>query len=295
MPSTFVYDSGVTREDLTDLLINLSPTETQLISGLASTTAKAIRHENPIDTLATAAFNGFVDGVDASYPATSNPTVMYNYVQNFRRGVSVTDEERAVDQAGFDDRFEYEKMKKLKELKNDMEFSILRGSLASGTGSAIRQMRGLKLSLSLITSQSGVSLTEKALNDYFQLVWDNTGTQVNAVYGSMYIKRKISGFTAGTTKNTKVEDRRLINAVDVYEADAASMVKLFAHRYVTVSGDTNYDILGIDESLFKIAYLTNPYYEDRAKTGTSSKGENICNCTLEVGHYNAGFWGKAHL
>lgn len=300
MVSTFTYDniSGSIKEDLLDVLTNLSPMETQLVSGLGTSKAESIRHEWLIDTLGSTGNNAYVEGADACYPSTTNPARLYNYTQILRRGVLISDTERAVNNAAFADRFEYEKMKKLKELKNDLERAILRGSLASGTGSAQRQMRGIKNSLSLVTSQSGVSLSEAALNDLMQLVWDNTSTTVNAVYGDMYMKRKISGFTANsTTRNVNASDRRLINAVDVYEADAAGMVKLFAHREMTISGDANYDIMGIDENMFKVAYLAGrtPQFRELAKTGDASKGEVFCEATLENLHYNAGFLSKAML
>ena len=51
------------------------------------------------------------------------------------------------------------------------------------------------------------------------------------------------------------DDRRLINAIDVYQADAASMVKLFPHRYVSISGtDAGHDVVAINEDFFKVAY-----------------------------------------
>jgi hypothetical protein len=132
------------------------------------------------------------------------------------------------------------------------------------------------------------------LNDYFQNVW-TAGSEVNAVYTGMYMKRKISGFTAGATKNVEVTDKRLVNAVDIYQADAAKMVKLFAHRYVTIAGDVNYDIIGIDEDKIKTAYLRKPFTRELAKTGDSTKGEVVGEMTLEVRHYNAGFLAKAHI
>lgn len=290
----YIYDDKAIQEDLLSVLTNLSPTETQMVTGFGQSTAGQILHEYLIDTLGTVKTNAYVEGADASYAALTNPTRLFNYSQIFREGYQVSDSERAGNQAAFSDRYSYESTKALKELKNDMEFAILRGSLACGTGSAARQLRGVKNSLSLVTSQSGVSLTEKILNDYFQLVWDN-GTQVNAVYGSMYMKRKISGFTGGATKQVEVTDRRLVNAVDIYQADAASMVKLFAHRYVTVSGDTNYDIVGLNEDLFKIAYYRKPIARELAKTGDSTKGEVVTEATLECLHYNGGFLGKLHL
>lgn len=295
MAQAFVYDDGALREDLLNVLTNLSPKQTQLVTGLGTSTASSIRHEWLIDTLGNVKANAYVEGVDASYSATSNPTRLYNYTQIAREGYEVTDTERSVNTAAFNDRFVYEATKALTEIKNDMEYALMRGSLASGTGSAARYTRGIKMSLSLVTSQSGVSLSEAMLNDYFQLVWDNTSTEVNAVYGSMYIKRKISGFTAGSTKNVDASDKRLINAVDVYQADAASNVKLFAHRYVTVANDTNYDVVGINEDMFNVAYLRKPFTRELAKTGDSTKGEVVTEFALENKHYNAGFWAKAHL
>lgn len=295
MAQAYVYDDGALREDLLNVLTNLSPKQTQLVTGLATSTATSIRHEWLIDTLGAVKANAYVEGVDASYGAVTNPTRLNNYTQIFREGYEVSDTERSVNQAAFNDRFAYEATKAMTEIKNDMEYAIMRGSLASGTGSAARYMRGIKMSVSLVTSQSGVSLSEAILNDYFQLVWDNTSTEVNAVYGSMYLKRKISAFTAGSTKNLDANDKRLVNAVDVYQGDAASNVRLFAHRYVTVSGDTNHDIVAINEDMFKIAYLRKPFTRELAKTGDSSKGEVVTELTLENLHYNAGVWGKAHL
>ncbi len=295
MATAYVYDDGALREDLLNVLTNLSPKQTQLVTGLGTAKADSIRHEWLIDTLGAVKANAYVEGVDASYSTATNPTRLYNYTQIFREGYDVTDTERAVNTAAFNDRFAYEATKAMTEIKNDMEYAIMRGSLASGTGSAARYMRGIKMSVSLVTSQSGVSLSEAILNDYFQNVWDNTSSEVNAVFGSMYIKRKISGFTAGTTKNLDANDKRLVNAVDVYQGDAATNVKLFAHRYVTVTNDTNYDVVAINEDMFKIAYLRKPFTRELAKTGDSTKGEVVTELTLENLHYNAGVWAKAHL
>lgn len=293
--TAYTYDDGAVREDLLNVLTNLSPKNTQLVSGLGTSTASSIRHEWLIKTLGAVKTNAYVEGVDASYANLTDPTRLINYTQIFREGYQVTDTERAVNQAAFNDRFALEAADALEELKHDMELALLRGSLACGSGSAARQLRGIKNSISLVTSQSGVSLTENILNNYFQLVWDNTSTEVNEVYGSMYMKRKISAYTAGATKNVETTDRRLVNAVDVYQADAASNVKLFAHRYATISGDTNYDLVGINADMFKVAYLRKPFTRDLAKTGDAQKGEVVAEATLENKHYNAGFVGLLHL
>lgn len=294
-----VYDNvaGAVREDLLDLLTNLSPKNTQLISGLGTSTAKSIRHEWLVDTLSAVKLNAQIEGQAITYHNLTNPARLVNYTQIFKQGYKVSDTEVAVDEAGFEDRYNIEKTKALALIKNDMEYSLIRGSMASGSGTGARQLRGVKASLSLITAQSGVSMTETMLNDYLQLVWDNTSTEVNAIYTDMYMKRKISAFTANSTRNINADDRRLVNAVDVYEADAAKMVKLFAHRYVSISGtDTNHGVVGINEDMFKVAYLRKPVTKEENGTGADFSGGNIITeLTLENAHYNAGFWADQHL
>lgn len=294
MPSTFTYEDNARREDLLDIITNIDPVNTQLMTGLGQSTAKDIYHQYLIDTLKTVGTNAYVEASDACYADRTDPTRLSNVCQIVKVGYDVSDTERSINDAGFNDRYAYEGEKALKEWKNDAEFALIRGSIACGNSSTARRMRGLRHSLSLVTSQSGVSLSETILNTYFQNVWD-AGSEVNALYMGMYQKRKISGFTAGSTKQTMNEDRRLVNAVDVYEADAAKMVKLFAHRYVTISGDTNYDLLGIDEDKVKVAYLRKPITRELAKTGDATKGEVVGELTLEVRHYNAGFFAQAHL
>ena len=296
MAKTYTYDDRARREDLLDIITNLSPTETQLLSGLGTSSAKDILHQWLKDTLKSVETNAYVEGVDATYPDRSDPSRLTNYCQIVRVGYDVTDTERAVNAAGFNDRYAYETTKALKEFKNDCEYALMRGSLACASGSAARRLKGVKnwLLSNNYTNASGVSLTESLLNDRLQNVWDD-GTEVNALYVPMYMKRKISGFTAGGTKNVETTDKRLVNAVDVYEADAAKMVKLFAHRYVTVSGDTNYDVVGLAEEYWKIAYLRKPFTRELAKTGDSTKGEVIGELTLECLHENAGFWAAKML
>jgi hypothetical protein len=295
--NTYDSTSGALREDLLDLLTNLTPKETQLISGLGTSTANSIRHEWLIDTLTAVKDNSQLEGASITYHNVTNPSRLANYTQIFKQGYKVSDSERAVDEASFSDRYNYEKTKALAMLKNDMEYAVMRGSMVSGSGSGARKLCGVKASLSLITSQSGTSMTEAMLNDYLQLVWDNTSIEVDAIYVDMYMKRKISGFTAGLTKNINADDKRLVLSTNVYEADAAKMVKLFAHRYVTISGtDTNHDLLGITEDKFKIAYLRKPEVKEADGTGYDFSGGNIVTeLTLQTDHYNAGVWATQLL
>lgn len=301
MASTYTYDDNARREDLLDIITNLDFKENQLFTGLQTSEAKAILHQWLTDTLKTPGHNAYVESVDASYPDRTDPQRLTNHCQIVRIGFDVSDTERTIDHAGFNDRYAYETQKALKEFKQDFEFALMRGSLVCGSGSAARQMVGIKnwFSGHNITDNSGVSLSETLLNDRLQDVWDD-GTEVNALYLSMYHKRKISGFTAGSTKFTENVDRRLVNAVDVYESDAAAMVKIFKHRYVKVtgtdySGSNNSDVIGLDEDKFRIAWLRKPFVRELAKTGDATKGEVVGEGTLECLHQDAGFIAQGML
>lgn len=298
MATTYTYDDNAIREDLLDIITNLDYNETQLGSGLAQGSADAVIHQWLKDTLKTPGANAKVEGADASYDARTNPTRLTNHSQIVSIDYQVSESDRASNAAGFNDRFSYEMEKAMKEWKQDQEYALMRGTLVCGTGSAARSLKGIKswLADGNITSQSGVSMTETMLNDYLQAVWDD-GTEVNAIYAPMYLKRKISGFNVNNklTVNTEAADRRLVNAVDIYNADAAAEVKLFAHRYVTVAGDTNYDLVGINEDFFRIAYLRNPKNVPLAKTGDSEKAQVIGELTLECLHENGGFITQAVL
>jgi len=293
---SLTYQDTALREDLLNLLTILTPTETQLMSGLGTSNANSIRHEWLVEDLDTIGDNSQLEGAAITYHTTTDPARLYNYTQIFKRGYKVSGTQQAVDHAAYDSRYNHERVKALTVLKSEMERALMRGSLVSGQTNVARKTRGIKASLSLLTAQSGVSLTENMLNDYFQLVWDNTATQVNAVYSDMYMKRKISNYTAGSTKFTEVTDRRLINAIDVYQADAAKLVRLFPHRYVSISGtDTNHGIVAINEDMFKIAWLRKPFVKEVDDGGDYQGGNLIAEACLENAHYNAGVWADKLL
>lgn len=293
--TNFSYDDAAIKEDLLGIITNLDYKEFQLVSGLGQSKANGVYHQWLKDSLKTPASNAAVEGADASYTARTNPTRLLNVTQIVRNAYEISGTDRASNQAGFADRFSYEMEKAMKEHKQDLEWSLMRATIACGNNSTARKMQGLKAWLTgNVTAQSGTSYSETALNDDLQAVWDD-GTEVNAIYAPMYLKRRISGFTAGATKNVDASDKRLFNAVDIYQADAAKNVKLFSHRFVTQSGDLNYDIVGINEEMFKIAYLRNPKNVPLAKAGDSDRAEIISEATLECLHENAGFKRTAVL
>ena len=62
------------REDLSNTIFNIAPTETPVVSSIGKTKATATYHEWQTDTLAPAVVTGLTEGADAE-EATTTPTV----------------------------------------------------------------------------------------------------------------------------------------------------------------------------------------------------------------------------
>ncbi len=296
MAQRYVRDDASVKESVLDLITQISPTENYFVSNLQRATGNDEFHIVPRDTLRTPSLVNQIEGADATYDG-NDPTTLLNMMHIIPVGFEVTDSEAAVDRYGSpEDRIAYETEKALKDWSDFAEFALVRSTIITGTGSAARQMRGLKSSLSIVTAQSGVSLSETILNNYLQNVWLQ-GANVDLVAVPIQLKRRISGFNGnGATKFFNQEDKRLVTPIEIYESDASNKpVKLIAHRYVTVSGDTNFDIVGVETDHFATAWLREPKVRTLAKTGDSEKRQIVGEFTLEARNQFAGFLGTAHL
>lgn len=288
----YTYPDVARHESLLDAMNMLEPTDTQLLSGIMQGPANNTLHEWTIDTLEAVGDNAQAEGADAPADASNDPTRPVNVTQIFAKTAKVTGSENADNLRRVSgQRMSRELTKKMKALKNDIELALIRGSIASGVASnsaaSARRLKGVKNWITTNTSNySGVSLTETILNDIFEKQWDQ-GAESDAVYTPMKGKRRISAFTAGATKNVDIKDRRLILAVDVYQSDAAKMVKLFPHRHVTRSGDygttatPGFDLLSLNEKTWGTAWYRRPFTKDLAETGDFTAKEMITELTLE--------------
>ncbi|MCB1711289.1 MAG: DUF5309 family protein [Candidatus Riesia sp.] len=289
----YTYPDVARRESLLDAVNMLDPTDTQMLSGFKQGTATNTLHEWIQDTLEAVGDNAQPEGGDAPADASNDPTRPVNITQIFAKTAKVSGSEISdgLRRVG-GNRMNRELTKKMKALKNDIEYALVRGTIASGaasnTAANARRLKGVK---SFITTNavnhSGATLIESILNDTFEDVWDQ-GANIDAVYTPMKGKRRISGFTAGATKQVQLSDRRLVLAVDVYQSDTAKMVKLFPHRHVTVSGDYSaaatpgFDLLALTEDTWATAWYRKPFTKALAETGDFEAKEMITELTLEA-------------
>jgi hypothetical protein len=310
MASTFTYTDSAVRESLLDIITNIDPMEDQLYVGLQKSTADQPYHQWLTDTLqpvtyalvvnSTTAGGLGVEGADANFFAVTNPARKTNWTQIVISPFQVSGSDRASNTAGFKDRYAYEMQKAMKAWRRWAEYSIVRSTLVSGAATSgstgARQLSGIKAQISTnLTSQSGVSLSETILNTYLQNAWAGGGV-VDAIYVGGVLKRRISQFTNTNTRFVEADSASVNNTINVYDSDFGR-VEVDKHRYVTQTGDTNFDVLGIQKDKWAIAHLRGrePHYEDIAKTGDSTKGMIIGELTVEARAENSSFLGQAHL
>lgn len=300
MAMSSTYSNPSLKEDLLNIIVNLSPTENQLSTGLSKSKAQSSVHvwlNDAYDATTTSSTDKkAVEGADYGAGDVTNPSRKTNYTQIITQDWKVSGTEQATAHAGMTSPKAYHMAKSMVHWKNKLEWSLLNGVAAAGSASVAREMGGIfdQVTTNKVAN-AAVALTETLLNDYFQQVWGTSAKAPDAVYVHGKGKRYISSLTAGTTKFTKVEDKRLINTVDVYESDFG-VVKVFLHRFINdvlAAGSTG-NIAILREDTWAVASLREPANFDAPKGGDYEKGAIIGEMTLEGRYEKANFVGKGY-
>ena len=206
------YDSVGEREDLSDVIYSISPTDTPFISSAAKTKATAVLHEWQTDALAAAATNNAViEGDEATLDAVTATTRLSNSSQIMDKTVVITGTQESVDKAGRASELAYQIAKKAKELKRDMEATVT-GNQAevAGNSSTARKFGSLGAwietndDLGASGSSGGAgntartdgtqrAFTEAQLKSVIKSVW-NEGGDPSMIMVGPFNKQKLSGF-----------------------------------------------------------------------------------------------------
>lgn len=134
-----------TREDLSDLISNISPTDTPFVNMCRKGSADSTKVEWQMDSLAAAAANARIEG-DVAVAAAFSPTVRaLNYTQISSKTVTTSGTVEATTKAGRGkSELAYQITKKTKELKRDVEYALLNQDVyVVGNTTTARQTMGL--------------------------------------------------------------------------------------------------------------------------------------------------------
>ena len=275
------YNQNGNREDLLDIIVNITPTETPMLSGFKKTKAKGTLHEWMQDSLAAVGDSKVVEGSDATFGTLAARTRVGNYTQINRKTFQVSDTMDVIEKAGVNGgEYEYQMARSLKELARDMENDIVTGTSAAGAStSTARASRGV---LSFISSnvETGSAtgtqaLTETLYNDALQTIF-NSGGNPDTTYCNGFQKRQISGFTASQTRNIEATSKKLIATLDVYESDFG-LQRVILDRYMDAD-----KVALLQKDMWKVAMLRPVKHTPISRIGSSRRGMVESEWTLEA-------------
>ena len=297
------YDAVGNREDLTDMIYDISPTDTPVVSAIGRSKARNRLHEWQTDSLVAASTsNAVIEGDEVSNDTLQATTRVQNYTQLMDYVIQITSTQEAINHAGRGSELEYQLEKGIKHLKNSVEATILANqAYSAGNDTSARTMGGFASYVTTNTSMdttgttagadnnstaganartdgsSTRSFTEDLLLDVHQACYAAGGNPSLLVVGP-FNARRIAGFAGGSTRIDKSEDKKVYNAVDVY-VDPFGELKVVTSRF-----SRSRDAWLLDPEYAALAYLQEFKTENLAKTGHSTRKMLSAQLTLEVGN-----------
>ena len=290
------YQSIGTREDLSNVIYNISPSDTPFMSMIGRGKATNTLHEWQTDAIDAVAANARVEGDEYTYSAVTPTVRLNNQTQISSKTVIVAGTQMATNNAGRDSEMAYQLAKHSKGLKRDME-SALTGKVARAAGntSTARTLGGYETWPTSNVSRGGGSpagsgagsgaapvdaatkrdLTEALLKTVIQSCYTNGGEPSVVMVGPVN-KGKVSAFTGRASARQMIDATKIQAAADLYSSDFGDF-KVIPNRFSREQ--TAYII---DPEFWKVVYLRDFKQEEVAKTGDAIKRALLVEYTLQA-------------
>jgi hypothetical protein len=301
------YDSKTIREDLSDAENMISPTETPFLSTIAGSGGNATntKFEWPIVALAAVdTGNKVAEGEDApGVDAANIASRRSNYSQIMDKLVKVSDTSQKVDGAANVEKLSKQISYKLKELKRDKEYRLLANLPAvpgAADGATVRETAGFEAFIITNASRGATgaaptlsgttdgypnaahtpgtsrALDEDILNTVIQACWTSGGEPKYGIVGPG-VKRSISKtFDGYATKYKDADDKKIVNAIDVYESDFGQ-IQIVPDRFSNAAS-----MLLIDPEYVSVKNLQPTTQKELAVTGHSQNRLIVWEGGIEV-------------
>ena len=307
------------REDLSDVIMNISPMDTPMVSSIKKTSASNRTPEWMRDTLRKPnPVNAQIEGNDAVNNTAITPERLKNVQQLFDETVQVSSTAQAVKAAGRSDELKFQVAKAGKALKRDMEMRFC-GNYASvlGNASTAGQAAGFEAWITTNASRgaggasggyqtgtglvnaatdgTGRALTEALLKTVLTSCWNNGG-MIDLIMMPGSMKQLSSTFTGIATQyreNSGIKQATILGAAAVYVSDFGEH-RLVPNRFVgagtgrTLDATTGLALgasvrsaLLVDPDKWKLAWLQPFQTVPLAKTGHSDRRMLFAEVTLE--------------
>ena len=293
--------TGGNREDLSDILYDVSPTDTPFISLAKKGSAKGTNHEWLTDALNAPVANAKVEGNVPTIAKAGSRVRLGNYTQILEKTASVTGTQEKADKAAVKSEMAYQVARRMKEIKRDLEAALVGttgGKKVAGSDAVARVAGSLKTyltadswsggatgiaptgnSLTDVTAGTDRAFTEALLTAALQKLWTNSGGSENiaALMGAT-VRGKFSGLQSTATRYVSTDDARLQSSIDVYDGDFHTVTAM-PDRYSDPKA-----LFLIDKDYVSIDDFRPIFSQDLAVTGDGQSKQIIWETTLKVGN-----------
>jgi hypothetical protein len=291
------YDAVGIREDLQDVIYNISPEETPFLTKCRKVTASNTLHEWQTDALRSSATNAHIEGDATTAEARTATTRLSNRTQIFKNAVVVPDTDEGLDKAGRAREMAYQVLKISKEQKLDVEKALFdNNAKVDGNASTAREMAGAPAWMtSNVNFQSGNSganpngtgsnartddgtptaFSQTKFDDVMQSIWENGGTP-GTCYLSAFQMNKALAFTGNNNQRANVvaADERVVNSLSVYLTPWGQVA------FQPARENRSRDVFIMQDDMWEVATLRPTKNVALAKTGDNTQRQITTELTL---------------
>ena len=294
------YDATGIREDLRDIIYNVSPEETPFLSTCKKTRATNTYHEWLQDSLRASAANAHIEGDETTANAMTAASRLGNYTQIFKNAVTVPDTDDGLNKAGRAKEVAYQTMKIAKEMKLDVEKALFdNNARVAGNSTTARELAGVPSWIFTSTDFGAnegadptgdgtdartdetttlIAFSQARFDGVMQSVWEQGGNP-DRVYLSAFQMNKALAFTGMNNQRSTIGasvggTNAVINAVDVYVTPWGTV------EFVPSRECRSRDVFILQSDMWEVAELRPMKNTELAKTGDATKRQLVTELTL---------------
>ncbi len=286
------YDQKGIKEDLTDVIYEVTPSDTPFYSACKKTKASSTLHEWQTDTLRASTTNAHKEGDETTF-AEPTPTVrLGNRTQIFKNAVIIADTDEGLSKAGRAKEMAYQTLKIAREQKLDIEKALFANNpQVAGNATTARELAGLGAWITTNTDHNGGSdptsadgtdarndgtdraFTQTMFDDVMQKIW-TSGGNADKCYLSPTNMNIALGFTGNNAQRNTVEVGEVAKVVDLYMTPWGSV------EFVPSRENRGDDVFILQSDMWEVPVLRGTKNVELAKTGDASKRQVVTELTL---------------
>lgn len=288
------YDMRGIREDLSDMIYNISPEETPFYSSTAKAKASNTLHEWQTDALRASGDNAHIEGDDTTPEARTATTRLGNYTQIFKNAVTIPGTDDGLNKAGRAREMAYQVLKIAKEQKKDIEKALFANQArVAGSGTVARRLAGTGAWINTNTDVGSggsdptgdgtnartdgtqAAFSQARFDNVMQQIWVAGGAP-DSVYLSAFQMQVAQGFTGNNNQNSiiKAEGEKVIKHMAVYVTPWGTVT------FKPTRENRSRDVWVMQNDMWKIGVLRPTFNSELAKTGDNDKRQVITELTL---------------